>query len=57
MGETAVSSACELLGMDPIFVANEGKLLAIVPESSAEAVLAAMQAHPKGQDAAIIGKR
>jgi len=54
--KTAVSSACELLGMDPIFVANEGKLLAIVPESSAEAVLAAIQAHPKGQDAAIIGK-
>jgi len=54
--KTAVSSACELLGMDPIFVANEGKLLAIVPEASAEAVLAAMQAHPLGQDAAIIGK-
>jgi hydrogenase expression/formation protein HypE len=54
--KTAVSAACELLGMDPIFVANEGKLLAIVPEASAGAVLAAMQAHPLGQDAAIIGK-
>jgi hydrogenase expression/formation protein HypE len=54
--KTAVSSACELLGMDPIYVANEGKLLAIVPEAFAEVVLAAMQAHPKGQDAAIIGK-
>lgn len=54
--KTAVSSACELLGMDPLFVANEGKLLAIVPEPDAGAVLAAIQAHPKGEDAAIIGK-
>ncbi|PID87160.1 MAG: hydrogenase expression/formation protein HypE [Chloroflexi bacterium] len=54
--KTAVSSACELLGMDPIFVANEGKLLAIVPESAADTVLRTIHAHPKGQDAAIIGK-
>jgi hydrogenase expression/formation protein HypE len=52
----AVRSACELLGLDPLFVANEGKLLAIVPPSGAEAVLAAMKAHPLGQRAAVIGQ-
>jgi len=52
----AVRSACELLGMDPIFVANEGKLLAIVPAGSAEAVFEAMRQHPLGQRAAIIGR-
>ncbi|MCB9136487.1 MAG: hydrogenase expression/formation protein HypE [Anaerolineales bacterium] len=51
-----VRSACELLGMDPLFVANEGKLLAILPFGYAEAVLAAMRAHPLGQQAAIIGQ-
>ena len=54
--KTAVRSACELLGMDPLFVANEGKLLAIVPAAVAEAVLAAMQAHPLGEEAAVIGQ-
>lgn len=52
----AVRSACELLGMDPIFVANEGKLLAIVPPDSAEAVLEAMRRHSLGQRAAVIGR-
>jgi hydrogenase expression/formation protein HypE len=52
----AVRSACELLGMDPIFVANEGKLIAIVPPDSAEAVLAAMRRHPLGQQAAVVGR-
>lgn len=52
----AVRSACELLGMDPIFVANEGKLLAIVPADGAEAVLTAMRRHPLGEQAAIIGQ-
>ncbi|MCK6624311.1 MAG: hydrogenase expression/formation protein HypE [Anaerolineae bacterium] len=52
----AVRSACELLGMDPIFVANEGKLLAIVPAGSAEAVFEAMRQHPLGRRAAIIGR-
>jgi hydrogenase expression/formation protein HypE len=52
----AVRSACELLGMDPIFVANEGKLLAIVPPDSAETVLEAMRRHPLGKQAAIIGR-
>ncbi|NJN96655.1 MAG: hydrogenase expression/formation protein HypE [Anaerolineales bacterium] len=53
---SAVRSACELLGMDPIFVANEGKLLAIVPPDSAEAVFEAMRQHPLGRRAAIIGR-
>ena len=52
----AVRSACEMLGMDPIYVANEGKLLAIVPEACAERVLQAMRAHPLGEQAAIIGQ-
>ena len=52
----AVRSACELLGMDPIYVANEGKLLAIVPPHQAEAVLGALHQHPLGQRAAIIGE-
>jgi hydrogenase expression/formation protein HypE len=50
-----VQSACELLGMDPIYVANEGKLVAIVGASSADAVLGAMRRHPLGADAAIVG--
>lgn len=52
----AVRSACELLGMDPIFVANEGKLLAIVPPEGADAVLKAMRQHPLGEQAAVIGR-
>lgn len=52
----AVSAACEILGLDPFYVANEGKLLAIVPHDSAEAVLEAMRAHPLGTKAAIIGE-
>lgn len=51
-----VQSACELLGMDPIYVANEGKLIAIVPAASAEAVLDAMRRHPLGARAARIGQ-
>jgi hydrogenase expression/formation protein HypE len=50
-----VRAACELLGLDPLFVANEGKLVAFVPPASAEAVLAAMRATPDGRDAADIG--
>lgn len=50
-----VDAACELLGLDPLYVANEGKLLAIVPADQADAVLAAMRAHPRGADAACIG--
>jgi len=50
-----VKGACELLGLDPLYVANEGKLIAIVAPSSAAAVLKAMRAHPLGRGAEIIG--
>lgn len=50
-----VAAACELLGLDPLYVANEGKLIAIVAPEAADAVLAAMRAHPLGADAALIG--
>jgi hydrogenase expression/formation protein HypE len=52
----AVMAACEMLGMDPLYVANEGKLVAIVPPDHAEAVLDAMRRHPLGRDSAIIGR-
>ena len=52
----AVHSACELLGMDPIYVANEGKLVAIVPPDIAEPMLECIQRHPHGAKAAIIGE-
>lgn len=52
----SVASACELLGLDPIFVANEGKLIAIVPEKETKAVLDAMRQHPLGKQAAAIGR-
>lgn len=51
-----VASACEILGMDPVFVANEGKLVAIVPPQHAAAVLQAMRNHPLGARAAVIGE-
>jgi hydrogenase expression/formation protein HypE len=51
-----VAAACELLGLDPLYVANEGKLVACVAPASAEAVLTVMRAHPLGADAAIIGE-
>ncbi len=51
-----VHAACELLGLDPLYVANEGKLIAICPAEDAEKLLQVMQAHPKGQEAAIIGE-
>lgn len=51
-----VQAACEMLGMDALYVANEGKLIAIVPPSDADAVLDAMRTHPLGRDAAIIGR-
>ncbi|WP_315736726.1 MULTISPECIES: hydrogenase expression/formation protein HypE [unclassified Bradyrhizobium] len=52
----AVAAACELLGLDPLHVANEGKLVAVVAPEVAGAVLAAMRAHPLGRDAAEIGE-
>jgi hydrogenase expression/formation protein HypE len=51
-----VSGACAMLGLDPMYVANEGKLVAFAPREHADAVLAAMQAHPLGADAAVVGE-
>jgi hydrogenase expression/formation protein HypE len=51
-----VRGACEMLGLDPLYVANEGKLLAIVAPSAAQAALQALRAHPLGRDSAIIGR-
>lgn len=51
-----VRSACELLGLDPLYVANEGKLIAICPADKADNLLAVMRAHPKGKDSAMIGQ-
>ena len=51
-----VKSACELLGIDPLNIANEGRLVCICAAEDAEAVLGAMKAHPLGRDAALIGE-
>lgn len=51
-----VKSACEMLGLDPLFVANEGKLVAVVPTDYSAALLRAMQAHPLGKNASIVGQ-
>ena len=50
-----VAAACELLGIDPLYVANEGKLVVVLPSAQADAALAALRAHPLGTDAARIG--
>ncbi len=50
-----VNAACEMLGLDPLYIANEGKLVAILPENEAEKVLSAMHDHPLGRQAARIG--
>lgn len=52
----AVQSACELLGMDALYVANEGKMLAVLPEAEADTALDVLHRHPLGKDAAIIGR-
>jgi hydrogenase expression/formation protein HypE len=52
----AVRNACGFLGLDPWYVANEGKLVAFVAREDADAVLAAMRAHPRGASAAVIGE-
>jgi hydrogenase expression/formation protein HypE len=54
--QPAVQAACEMLGFDPLYVANEGKVIVIVPEAEAQAALAAMHSHPYGINAARIGK-
>jgi hydrogenase expression/formation protein HypE len=51
-----VRGACELLGLDPLYVANEGKLIAVVPSEDADRLLEAMRSHSLGRDAAIIGE-
>jgi hydrogenase expression/formation protein HypE len=51
-----VKAFCEILGLDPLYLANEGKIVVIVTPSDAEAALAAMRAHPLGAGAAIIGR-
>ena len=51
-----VQAACDMLGLDPLYCANEGKLLAVVALESADAVLAAMHGHELGADAAVIGE-
>ena len=51
-----VAAACEILGLDPLQVANEGKLLAIVPADAAEQVLAAMRGHDHGRNAVLLGR-
>jgi hydrogenase expression/formation protein HypE len=50
-----VKGACEILGLDPLYVANEGKLLAIVTADAAESILQSMRKHPLGLDAALVG--
>ena len=51
----SVRGACELLGLDPLYLANEGKLIAIVPPDLAQSLITAMQTHPAGEHSAIIG--
>ena len=52
----AVRGACELLGIDPLYVACEGRMVAVVAERSAEVALAALRSHPLGSDATVIGR-
>jgi hydrogenase expression/formation protein HypE len=51
-----VRGACDMLGLDPLYVANEGKLIAVAPAQMADQLLAAMRAHPLGKNSALIGK-
>jgi hydrogenase expression/formation protein HypE len=52
----SVKGACEILGLDPLYVANEGKLVAVVAAEAADAVLQRMRSHPLGEQATIIGE-
>lgn len=54
--QESVRGACEILGLDPLYLANEGKLVAVVPHEYAEATLQAMRRHPAGRDSAVIGE-
>lgn len=51
-----VRGMCEILGLDPLYLANEGKVVAVAPAAEADALLAAMRAHPDGRQSAIIGE-
>ena len=51
-----VRGMCEILGLDPLYLANEGKLVAIAPRSGADVLLEAMKKHPMGRDSAIVGE-
>lgn len=52
----AVAAACELLGLDPLYAANEGRLVAFVPAEAADRVLQIMQSHPDAPQPAVIGR-
>jgi hydrogenase expression/formation protein HypE len=54
--DPVVAGACDLLGIDPLYVANEGKVLAVVASHEAEAALAAMRANPYGRGAVRVGE-
>ena len=51
-----VNAACEMLGLDPFYIANEGKMIIVLPENKADEVLLAMRNHPLGKNSALIGK-
>ena len=51
-----MNAACEILGIDPLYVANEGKLIAIVAADAADDALASLRAHPLGADAVLLGE-
>ncbi len=51
-----VLGACDMLGIDPLYVANEGKFIAIVAADEADAAIAALREHPQGADAAVVGE-
>jgi hydrogenase expression/formation protein HypE len=52
----SVRGACEILGLDPLYVANEGKLIAVVSAEDAPLILRSMQSHPLGRESAIVGE-
>ena len=51
-----VKAFCEILGLDPLYLANEGKIVVVVPPEQADAALSAMRAHPLGAEAAVVGR-